>query len=194
MRGFDCYWFTYVGKALEQSSSTMCWSGIRRVLEDEKDKVKEIYITKYNEVETEKYQKRLIFIINKITPCSKVIIDKVEYIKFKLIKGYNNNLILLSFIRNLWNNPMAHDKKCNYTEEFFKALKESKKLYSDPLERLTYANKEACPESALYVGHSNVCNKKDLVIRKAKELLDFIAPIKPRNSLEITKDFLKGKK
>jgi len=125
-----------------------------------------IYLSDYNQPETLEYQNLIVSVINEITPCKLVNIDNVWYIKFKLLGTYDQSLILLSFIRNLWYEP-----KAGYSKKFFESLKVA--TQEDPLERLTWANKEACDDAGYGYGHSNVHKKSSLKVKKSKQLLEY---------------------
>jgi hypothetical protein len=126
-----------------------------------------VFIDKFNHPKTAKYQSLLISLINTITPCSIVTRDGKKYIKFKLMKTYDQSLVLLNFIRNLWHEPLS-----GYSVDFFKMLKGAK--YKDPLARLMWANKEAVKmnkRQPIYaLGHSNVHPFDRLKIKRASML------------------------
>lgn len=166
-RGFTCSVFIEKNRKLVQLERYACWSGINDYHNEE-----EIYVAHYQDLLTLKYQKRLIYLVNQITPCSFVERDGMKFIKVKLFKNYNQNLVVLNFIRNLWHEPYN-----TYLNKFFKSLAKSKKKYKDPLERLTWANKEACIgyNSSYPPGHSNVFNHNTLLIKTKKELLECTA-------------------
>lgn len=185
MRNYQCYVSCYVGDKLIKSQTNACWSMLNHggfFNADYKSIVpsfayKEIYISQFDDPATIKYQRRLLTLIDKITPCKIVTIDGTRYIKFKMLQTYNQSLILLNFIRNLWHEPIP-----GYAEKFFTSINKSKDQYKDPLARLTWANREAC-DKAFYMGHCNVHDKKLLKIKTTKELLAVI-------NLQSTKDFL----
>ncbi len=92
----------------------------------------------------------------------------------KLLSTYDQNLILLNFIRNLWHSPTetcfpTTDNR--YATYFFEALEKS--TYIDPLKRLTNANKKACEKYGYKrnVGHSNVAIGSSLVLKDKESLL-----------------------
>lgn len=183
---FSCYlyWRTEKG-AYDMNSNNACWAGIRYYYDskdggyysDKKQDVEFIYIKDFERVETLPYLDLLISIINEITPCEIMEANKTKYIKFKLLKTYNQSLVLLNFIRNLWYCPKPYYGKTEpgfgYTVTFFETLKASKK--EDPLERLTEANNAACKEikSSSSFGHSNVHPYGSLKVKKTKDLLAF---------------------
>lgn len=143
MRGYECY---------HNGCMRACWSSVMGY--------NPVIIGRFRHLSTKKYRKLLVSLINKITPC-KIKGAKIYYTP---IEGYDNNLILLSFIRNLW-----HEPKAGYTKKFFEALKKSD--LKDPLERLTFANKEACEEDNYPAGHCNCHKKSKLKIKSTKDLI-----------------------
>ena len=166
MRIHACYVYEYKKGVLTKNSNEACWASVPKT----KTKV-EIYIAQFDEPETILYQELLIGIVNQITPCSIVAIDMVKYIKFLTLGTYDRSLILLNFVRNLWYEPYP-----GYSVRFFEALKISDKKHTDPLARLTWANKEACATFGCVYnspGHSNVHNASSLKIKMTKELLEW---------------------
>lgn len=187
MRGYDCY---VLDSNFKATGHNACWSMIRSHLNSD------VYIYGFDDPETICYQKRLIWLINKITPCSIVTYTSEQlkkklsffrrviylltrkcpecltigrrYIKFRTLEDYDKSLLLLSFIRNLWHSPIA-----GYSKNFFEALSISRKHYEDPLARLTWANQQALSNvKSAYgsPGHSNVhvgCKVKTLEQFKA---------------------------
>lgn len=182
MRGYECYIKVLYKKNLLVSTHTACWATIKwgNQLQNKTANYnfnpgfknfpkKIIYIYNFRCEETEKYIPLLINIINQITPCRYIKAKGEEFIVFKKLSTYTQNLTILSFIRNLWYSPQK-----DYWFYFFEALKISHIVYKDPLERLTWANKEAVPGDLMYhCGHSNALSKSKLKIRTKKELLDF---------------------
>jgi hypothetical protein len=152
------------------------------------DPLEEIYISQFDCPETAKYQDLLIGLINEITPCSFETVNGVKYIKYRLMDAgaaegiflgqYNKNLILLNFIRNLWHEPPSGGGlKAGYLARFFTALAKSDEKYKDPLQRLTWANKEACEFNKTPYkyspGHSNVHESHTLKIKTTAQLMAF---------------------
>lgn len=192
MRGFQCHyylkdkdgnltnkheWINPFNKLVQNFViSQACWSSISRIPAGSF-----IYIDNYKTEKTKNDIKFLIDLINEITPCSIVKIKNKDYIEYKLLETYDQNLILLNFIRNLWNHPgVSHTEGAqepplpNYIDIFFDELKKSE--YKDPLQKLTDANKKACVdyrECNYGLGHSNVHTAKDLTIKDSKSLLKF---------------------
>jgi len=105
MRGFQCYIYHLQNKKLIQNSNDACWAGLKNSKLIKLDsKTKDcIYIDKYIEEDiTDKVRNRIIYLLNKITPCKFILIDNKIYIKYKLLKNHYSNLLLLNFIRILW--------------------------------------------------------------------------------------------
>ena len=200
MNSFNCH-ISHKLKdgSLNKNVSTACWAVLSRYYDREDkfgikdiDKQEEdiIYISNFRRTQTEKDIPLLIQLINEISPCELVTINNIEYIKFQLLKTYDQSLILLNFIRNLWNHPgVSHTEGAQqpflpkYIDIFFDELKKSK--YQDPLQKLTDANKKACVdyrECSYGLGHSNVHTAKDLIIKDSKSLL--------QSKISSTRDFL----
>ena len=187
MRGYECYHYKMIDskkKTLAKHDNSACWAGISDQI---RNKVEDIHIAKFKEPETEIYIKHIVGIINKVTPCKLVSIKKQVYIKYKLLKDFNKDLILLNFLRNLWNiNNIPYDKfmtlknverteiQLQYTSIFFKTLKSNFKIYKDPVQRLTHANFIACKTLEIINSptHSNVHNYTQLKIKDTKSLLE----------------------
>jgi len=128
-----------------------------------------IYISQFEQEETSEFVENVVKIINDITECSIVTINDVSYIKYKLLSTYDQNLVLLNFIRNLWHSPIT----ANYSLYFFKTLK---KLRSkDRLSRLTKANVESIKINNITgsTGHSNIQRHDLLKIKKKEQLLNY---------------------
>lgn len=181
MRGYECIFYHKQGDKLIQYNNNACWAGLR-VLNNQS-----IYIDFFRDKITEKYVDLLIGIINKITSC-KIIkevevtypvvenrtryhqwqrdeqftTEKREVIEFKCLGTYDRNLIVLNFIRYLWNKPEDFD-----TELFFASLEKSK--HREPLRKLLYCNKVACSRVKYGGNHSNAYNKKVLKIKGVKQ-------------------------
>lgn len=167
MRSYSCYYFRYENKHFNQNSNTACWRGLGDYwLKD----TKEIYIKDFKYKETEEYIPLLISIINKITPCELVLIGSINYIKYTLFTDrYDNNLVLLNFIRNLWCQQTRFEK---YNVNFLKAL-ESVKDSKDGLVALSYANVISLQNvnMAYSPGHSNIYPKT--IVKTTKELSEY---------------------
>lgn len=148
-----------------------CWRDIMHYLN--KNKNNYIYITKFNKnkkIYSEERLNVLIRLINKITPCSVKTKGKTNYIKFKLLTRYDNNLFLLNFIRNLWYCPVGYN-----IDLFFNELLNNKKRICS-LRKLMDANIKACKNVIQYRHHSNALNNlyhAKMVTRTKKELLSW---------------------
>lgn len=143
-----------------------CWVEISAL---PKKGIKEIFIKNFTCLKTQRNQSLLVKIINQITPCKVVTINKEKYIKYKLLKYYNNNLVLLNFIRNLWYSP-----RIGLSSYFFKVLRKLHKYFpdADPLEKLTRANKITCGKYHIFYQehHSNCNSKSDLKLKTKCQL------------------------
>jgi hypothetical protein len=173
MRDFKCYYYSYEEDNFVINDNTACWKGITSGVYDQTVVYEEIYIDRFKD-ETEEYIELLVNTINQITPTSIEKINDIEYIKYKLLKVYNQDLILLNFIRNLWYKPTwIYTTIEKYNDLFFISLKEQKN--KDPLIRLTTANIEACKELGLLnsPGHCNIHNWEQLKAKKVSELLSY---------------------
>lgn len=166
MRGFQCtvYFGTSAGDLIPASHGA-CWGMLQG---ETRERI--IYIGSFDEPETQKYQPLLLGLVNKITLC-KLYEHKINkrLIQFQMLSTYDQSLVLLNFIRNLWHQPIPH-----YTSNFFIALEKSEEYYSDPLERMTWANIRAVQAGVMLygnVGHSNV--HKNLKVKSTKQLLDY---------------------
>ncbi len=179
MRGFQCHYYHLQNDdTLIANDNSACFAGVREYHSASKrENLKEknvIYIDQFTHLKTSKYIKLLVGIINEITPCKVVTIKKKKYIKFQLLATYDQSLVLLNFIRNLWYNPvqMYGKEEGVYYKEFFRELETSKE--EDALAKLTSANKEACRIAKLgSSGHCNCHSYNLLKIKKTKELLEY---------------------
>ncbi len=178
MRGYQCYVHHLRNGVMEQNGNTACFAGLTGYyIPNAKDQeVNMVYITQIRTKETEKYLELLIRTINKITLCELVTINKQKYIKFQLLPSYDQSLVLLNFIRNLWCNPIQYGIKTvsiPYHKTFFEVLARSRR--TDPLIKLTLANKKAC-ELANFrgsLGHSNCHEYNRLKLKKTEELMNY---------------------
>lgn len=167
MRGYECV-FSYMGNddKLVEKKRYACWGQVMRIIKDQETDTINIY--DFRDKETEEYISFLIKTINKITPCELIITDnKEETIEIKLLKTYDQSLIILNFIRLLWHVPESFDSKA-----FFKHLVKS--TYIDPLKRLTASNIKGCTNIGNYSpGHSNCHNASKLKIKDKEELKNY---------------------
>lgn len=185
MRGYECYFSYYKGKDLIKSQNTACWGGIT----NNRTPADEIYIYKFRYPATEMYINLAVDTVNEVTPCSLVTIDEKEYIKYKLLKRYNADLLLLNVIRNLWYSFPKYSQTFykdleDYNKRFFEELKKLEDE-PDPILRITTANQRAIdsfPDSvaAKYTaGHSNFVR-----FSKQKKKIDFDKWLKDKASDE----------
>lgn len=162
MRTYACYLYTMKNDKLTDTTSTACFACVSHHLG------KDLYIDRYTEDETKDYIDLIVKTINGVTLCELVTINNKDYIRIELLNGYNQNLILLNFIRNLWHEPFA-----GYSLNFFKALE--KEQDKDALVRLTTANKKALEikeyNNNYSPGHSNVHKASSLKIKTKEDLL-----------------------
>lgn len=179
MDSYRCYVYDMIQGELVNNGNQACYAGIaKKYLEFSNitEEEKYIYIKFFKKNETNKYILLLIKLINEITPCEIIEIEKTEYIKFCLLKTYDQSLILLNFIRNLWYSPSDYysssDKK-PYFISFFEYLQKEKD--EDPLVKLTSANKKACTDYNYkgQLGHSNCMKGSMLKIKTVTNLKKF---------------------
>jgi len=133
---------------------------------------------------------KLIELVNEITHCKiikkTISIEEISHddiyfksyldkelllLKFDLLKTYDQNLILLNFIRNYWYSP-----KDDYSKNFFELLNNKEFCkFRDPLKILTNANKEACRLNNVMHshGHSNTQPHNLLKVKTKQQLLDY---------------------
>lgn len=186
MRTFACHYYKIEKENLIKNTNYACWAGLRNfdistgkyILRQDYNT---IYIDEFEIPKTKNYIDLMVKIVNEITPCELVTIDNKKYIKFKMLDTYDQSLVLLNFIRNLWFEPIPYmydskeydDKVGIYTDTFFETLKKSR--FKDPLKKLTKANKVACEKVGAknYYGHSNYNIASKLKIKNKDELLNY---------------------
>lgn len=141
MRDFRCK-FALSGQKMYDHA---CWAQLNSSVYP---KGSSIWIDDYRYKDTEEYIELIVKVINEIQPCKLIEHEGKTYIEYKLIGLYNNDLILLNFVRNLWN-----EHQPGYSLAFFKKLKtlRNSKKYT-AFEKLTAANVHAV----------EVCNKKGI--------------------------------
>lgn len=176
MRTFACHYYKMEKEKLVKNDNSACWAGLRRY-----ESTKEIYIDEFEMPRTKDHIDRLVKIVNEITPCEIITINKKRYIKVKMLETYDQSLVVLNFIRNLWYEPIPfaigskeYEAKVGlYTDTFFEILKKSR--FKDPLKRLTKANKVACEKAGAksYYGHSNFNIADKLKIKEKEQLLKY---------------------
>jgi hypothetical protein len=119
MRGFDCHWY-YIdeNEKLKKSESTACWAGLNRgrplqlhsydgnkrveiIIHKNYENV--IFIDNFVDADiSDTVRKRIVYLINKITPCSFVNIENKLLIKYNLLNNHYSDLFLLNLIRTMW--------------------------------------------------------------------------------------------
>ena len=173
MMTYECHVYIYTGGALIKANHCACWAmlhdGSRAVCFTSPHgpvPVQEVYIDNFQHPDTEAHQERLLSLINQITPCGKVEVCGKSLIRYRLLERYSQNLVLLNFVRNLWHDPLK-----GYVKKFFAHLEDCPP--GDPLEQLTWANREACGNVNYSPGHSNAHPKKALKVKKAGQLLEW---------------------
>lgn len=177
MRGYECYASVLVDGVLRQCGCTACWALVNRAYWlDEKGSYtpsrqltnEDIYIFQFRDPATERHLSLLVGIINEMTSCALVTVGDREYLRFRTLHHYEASLVLLNFIRNLWHEPVT----CKgYADRFFDFLGRSHEVYGDPLQRLTWANREACPEELPYSpGHSPCHARRWCQVRHSDDL------------------------
>jgi len=175
MRNYKCYIYHLQDKKLIQNSNDACWAGLNRktytdinyetiILDTETKDY--IYIDKYIEKEiTDKQRKRIISLINKITPCEFVTINDKVYIQYKLLDNHYSNLLLLNFIRILWYKNGSFNN-----EQFFIDICKPKIKGLDYLEfMMTCIKNNVNTGSGWYYGDHSFVYKN--IIPKTKEML-----------------------
>ena len=196
MRLFNCFVSIIHEGKVKASHTNACWSMLSQywffwlTAENVPNgwHFDEILISQFDEPETRGYQSLLVNIINDITPCAFEIHNGSRYIKYKMLVPpglkfenyvyshanpiphdamYEQNLVLLHFIRYLWNQPVA-----GFTKRFFQYLELCD--YPDPLSRLTWTNQSAvkdCCSPYSSPGHSAI--HPGLIIKKKDQLLNW---------------------
>lgn len=175
MRCYKCYIYHLQNKKLVQNSNDACWAGLNRArFSDDKGdyiildvKTKDtIFIDQYIQPEiTDDQRKRIVYLINKITPCKFEKIDNKIYIKYKLLKNHYSNLLLLNFIRILWYTNLSFNN-----EQFFIDICKPKTRNLDYLEFMMTCIKNNVDYSNTFAhgDHSFVYSN---IIPKTKEML-----------------------
>lgn len=174
MRSYACHFYHLQSGKLTKNSNDACWAGLNRdvykdwnyenIILDIKTK-DYIYIDQYIEPEiTDKQRARIIYLINKITPCKFVTIESKIYIRYKLLKNYYSNLLLLNFIRVLW-----YSNKSFKNDQFFIDICKPKTKSLDYLEfMMTCVKNNVTDENFEHGNHSFTYPK---IIPKTKEML-----------------------
>ncbi len=175
MRSYDCYIYHLQNNKLVQNNNTACWAGLNGSQYKNKDykniildiKTEDyIYIDKYIESEiTDKQRKRIVYLINKITPCKFTTVKGKIYIQYKLLNNHYSNLLLLNFIRILW-----YKNETFNNEQFFIDICKPKPRNLDYLEFMMTCIKNNVNNNGSwhYGSHSFVYQD---IIPKTKEML-----------------------
>ena len=182
MRDYGCYIYHLENKKLVQNNNQACWNGLNlsnyrkfdkklnqpiTIILDDKTK-DYIYIDKYIEPEiTTPQRTRIVYLINKITPCKFIMINDTIYIQYKLLKNHYSNLLLLNFIRILW-----YKNRTFNNEQFFIDICKPKTKGLDYLEFMMTCVKDNVENTSGsswgYGDHSFVYKG---IIPKTKEML-----------------------
>jgi hypothetical protein len=132
-----------------------------------------IFLANFSYSITKKYINLIIETINEIQPCKLVTKDGVDYIAYKRIGLFSNDVILLSFIRHLWYSSIYDKEEGKFSITFFEKLKELNKDKKNlsAMERLLTANKYASEECNIKINcnHSNAWHHESLKIKKLPE-------------------------
>lgn len=188
MRSYNCFLYhkTKTG-GLVKNSNDACYAGLKKWWNPEGNDWNSrpndwandpyVYIHKFREPETVQYIPLIIRLVRKITPCKIVKIDGAEYIKIKILDTYDQTLVLFNFVRYLWCAATFigwKDGLDKFTSVFFETLKKATNM-REPLERLLYANKEACRviDYNGYAGHSNIGPHAELAIKNTQQLFAY---------------------
>lgn len=179
MIGYQCHYKCVInGKIVDiRKVNNACWKYVELLLTN-KDFDGFIYVLPYCYVQpsTKQYIPLIIDVLSQITPCEIVEFDNEECIRIKMLHSYDSSLILLNFLRNLWNPCKLNymEKEPIYNIKFFEVL-ETSTLYTDPLERLTHPNKMACTAANFQagLGHSNTQPGNKLVVKNTASLLNY---------------------
>lgn len=173
MNSFQCYYYRKLekkeakaaGQEFQQNGNNACWAGIRSWMPPNSDKYEILYVDKFKHKATEKYVELLVNTINEITPCG--VTKDGKYITFELFGTYDQSLVMLNFLRNLWFEYMP-----GYAKSFFECLEGLEE--GDALERLTTANIKACTDVKM-VYQGNHCNCHAYGKLKVKSIKDLLA-------------------
>lgn len=185
-RSYNCFYKQRTSQGnLIKVSNNACWLGVnsqefknnRNSLKGTKfeEDINTIYIYEFKESHiSDKDRKRLLFLINLITPCKIVTIDGEKYIKFTLIRDceYKPNLTLLNLLRQSWYNDYSLRQVFNI-EQFYNDIHQKRKRNEDVLSfLLTHMKNNTIdvPNNYMYGGHSIIL--KNLKIKTTHQLLN----------------------
>lgn len=192
MRYYDCFYYTVIRNKKNKKekdfvliNNTACWAGLESINNFYSSKFSENYQKIPNIIYIDQWKdfidiikiKKLIYIINKITPCRIIKWNNKDLIAFRLINPnwYNNNLIILNWIRNTWYQPKGFD-----TKSFFESIMKYKDN-QDPFEFLMKCSSNNF-KGKYGFNHSNV--GPNMKPKKKNEILT-------REITENCRDFLK---
>ena len=182
LRGFQCYYYKLDDKyILRQNSNTSCWAGLKNApstytyYEGEGNNIKSItpiftdnyiYIDKYKQDRvSEKSVKRIVELINKITDCSIVKINEIDYIKYDCLPNHYQNLTLLNIIRMLWYAPHNFNNRTFLQKSIFED-----DSTEDPLSFLLRIIDLNIDKTQTYIGYGDhSCIYKNIIITRTKE-------------------------
>jgi len=161
MRDYCCYIYHLEDKRLIENLNIACWAGLNK----NKYYNTYVYIDNYIESEiTDNQRKRIVYLINKITPCKFKTINGKVYISYKLLNNHYSNLLLLNFIRILWYKNGSFNNK-----QFFIDICKRRSRNLDYLEFMMICIKNNVNKSPYgYGDHSFVYPN---IIPKTKEML-----------------------
>jgi hypothetical protein len=119
------------------------------------------------EKESLKYLKRVVRLINKITPCSLYEREGILYVKYKYLPTYPQNLTLGNIIRMSYYQPW----NLKY-DGFLKSIAKRRRRGEDPLSFILKAVRENYQEEGKYSDGDHSLVYKNLKIRTAKQLIE----------------------
>lgn len=173
MRTFSCYYFQ-VNKFgdLVLNENTTCWNGLNYDEANLKQETKSIiYIKDYIEKEIDDRQRRrMVKLINMITPCKFVVKNDIKLIMYKRIGYYYADLVLLNFLRMMWYMPENIDFK-----GFWERIMKLKKNDEDVLVFLLKCIKDNIVETTAYGYGNHSFVYQDIVPKPKQRLLDYKA-------------------
>lgn len=177
MRFYDCYYgmIDNNGKIILNSNNA-CWRGISRgsvfwrINNADKKNKDYIFIKSFIEKEiSEESRLRLISLINKITDCKIVTINKEKFIKYKPIRYYASDLVLLNMIRMLWYENQSFNQ-----DQFFEDIMKNHKGKDTLMFLMECVKKNVLTGDINSYGYGNhSCVYKDIIPKKAKKLKEY---------------------
>lgn len=170
MRSYGCTYYAKINGEFILNTNQACWAGIDKIMywkiNNYKLLPKVIYIADFQDYIKEDYINKMIYIINKITPCRIINYKNKKYIAYRFIKDatwYNNNLVVLNWIRGLWH----HQRGLKDVEEFYQDIMKYDDN-EDPLYFLMSCNKKHYDGKSYGLDHSNFCKN---IVPKNKSIL-----------------------